>query len=578
MAIYGIIIIVKGVFMDISSILNRMLLEITNIPGSDLDVCRKMLEHYESFITFPEPIVQQIAEAMVGNLTEYYNIANIKSNQFKLAIPHLSEMADFMDSKNTPSMDVQSTARIKSFYSTYEKLLMECLNHLEKHEPIPTHGLAKDIIATRDVLSPRYQFKNDPQGFYKQVYGAILDFMDYIDDLSQEDPRYGFAEVSPKKQAEISRSKKISILEEENLTIPAKNFLDYALELRQVPEIYKYIAGLKGNMTEEQIRDSITYLKSTSTASEVNETPIAKLIKNQIKKESLIDFRNTLEQEFLDSLNKNSAIYKDYVTKSKEDFIFINKLLIKPEFRDYLEVISSIDDALAEGKTTVSFDYDFVGGVYTKGLLCEKLQVAKINQELKYISAMKNLKGINLDFFHSDFTEATKLAHYANCVKDYMRYPKESGYQSLHLTVTTPFGCYEKQFRTEAQHEHAEYGRASHSKSYKPYEKENFHRLKVPTPLMPTRDREGNIITPIKLAPLSFEEAVKEYYHKDFSYFADGLTMDMFKAVHPEDFDQAMLDLSTSSGKMLERVRNAFGFLKKKKSPKSTDDSYPSYR
>lgn len=565
--------------MDINRpIPDNFFLEITKLSGSDLDVCCMAIEHYQSFITYPDPIVQQIAEAMIGNLKEYYNIANIKSNKFNTVIPHLSEMANFMDSKNTPSMDVQSTARIKSFYSTYEKLLMECSNHLEKHEPIPTHGLAKDIIATRDVLSPRYHFKNNPQGFYKQVYGAILDFMDYIDDLSQEDPRYGFIEIPPEKQAEISRSKKISILEEENLTIPSSDFLSYALELRQVPEIYKYIAGLKGNMTEEQIRDSIAYLKSTSTADEANETQIAKLIHNQIKKESLIDFRNKLEQEFLDSLNKNSAIYKDYVTKSKDDFIYINRLSLKPEFRDYLEVISSIDDALAEDKTSVNFDYDLAGGVYTRNLLCDKLQVAKINQELKYIFTIRNLKNVDLDFFHNNFTEATKLAHYASCAKDYMRYPKESGYQSLHLTIKTPFGCYEKQFRTEAQHEHAEYGRASHSKSYKPYEKENFHRLKIPTPLMPTRDREGNIITPIKLAPLSFEDAVKEYYHKDFSYFADGLTMDMFQAVHPEDFDKAMLDLSTSSGKMLERVRNAFGFLRKKKEPKSTDDSYPSHR
>ena len=60
-----------------------------------------------------------------------------------------------------------------------------------------------------------------------------------------------------------------------------------------------------------------------------------------------------------------------------------------------------------------------------------------------------------------------------------MRNPKEALYQSLHMAVKTPFGFYEKQFRTESQHNVAEYGYASHSNTYKPYEKENFHILKI---------------------------------------------------------------------------------------------------
>ena len=89
-------------------------------------------------------------------------------------------------------MDVQSTARIKSFYSAYEKLLGDCLNHYKNRTPIPEHELINDIIATRDVLYPRYQLKNEPQTFYKLVYKTVLDYMEYIDTLNNGDSKIRF--------------------------------------------------------------------------------------------------------------------------------------------------------------------------------------------------------------------------------------------------------------------------------------------------------------------------------------------------------------------------------------------------
>ena len=160
-----------------TSLPDNFLLDITNIPGSSDDVCLTSIEHYRDFLYHPDPIVANIAQAMIGNLTEYYNISHKGSLNFELALPHLSEMANFMDSKNTPQMDIESTARIKSFYSLYEKLLMECSDRLEKKTAIPTSGLAYDIIATRDVIHPRYQFRLEPENFYRHVYGLILEYI-----------------------------------------------------------------------------------------------------------------------------------------------------------------------------------------------------------------------------------------------------------------------------------------------------------------------------------------------------------------------------------------------------------------
>lgn len=54
-------------------------------------------------------------------------------------------------------------------------------------------------------------------------------------------------------------------------------------------------------------------------------------------------------------------------------------------------------------------------------------------------------------------------------VKDYIRYPKETGYQSLHVALRTPNGLtFEVQVRTFAMDIHAEIGKASHKK----YEKD----------------------------------------------------------------------------------------------------------
>lgn len=543
----------------------NFLLEITKIPGSKDEVCKKAIAHYKLYATYPDPSISKIAEAMVGNLTEYYDISHQGSHKFELAIPHLSDVANFMDSKNTPIMDIQSTARIKSFYSLYEKLLLECSNKLEKNKDIPTKGLAKDIIATRDVLYPRYQFKNDPQAFYKSVYGAVLEFMDYIDELSQENPEYGLEPLTPEKQYEFQRPKRYTF-SQDDVTIPEKDFIDYALEIKKVPQIYRILSSLPDDFDQEKILTDIQKIQNAISEDEIHDLPLVKALKNQIKKESLITFRDNLEKKIFSSIT-TKQMYDDYRNMSPEDFIYVYEKALKPEFKDYISIISTIDDSMKKGVEPTQLAAIITGEKITRDALATEFELAALNQECYLETSIFHLNTLDIQNFAQNYKQAKKIQHYAACSKDYMRYPKEVGYQSLHTIVNTPFGQYEKQFRTYEQHKYAENGPASHSQTYKPYEKENFHRLKVCTPLMPARNDDDDIITPIQLAPLSLNDAIKEYYHKDFKFFS-GMSMEMFELAHPDDFDEAMLALSEQNDNLMTRIRNTFRFLKDRLTPR----------
>jgi hypothetical protein len=96
--------------------------------------------------------------------------------------------------------------------------------------------------------------------------------------------------------------------------------------------------------------------------------------------------------------------------------------------------------------------------------------------------------------------KTVEQSHVDSVLKDYVKWPKFSGYQSLHTCVVPDYSDYietleppqyiipslahdytiEYQFRTKRQDEFAEHGTASHKFAYKPTET-IYHRLKVPT-------------------------------------------------------------------------------------------------
>lgn len=554
--------------MDIKHLPPNFLIDITKIPGSSDSVCLIAIEHYKQFLDHPDPIIKQLAQAMVGNLTEYYGISHIGSPNLDAALPHLSDMSNFMDSKNSPNMDIQSTARIKSFYSAYEKLLLECSERLERNEPLPTSSISTDLIATRDILYPRYHFKFQPQKFYHLVYRTILEYMEFIDNLSESDPRYGFVEVEKSKKINMTHPQKTDFEPDESFSVPDRDFKDFALEIKGVPNIYRYLTPLTTNMSELEIRQDIETMQNPDCSQEdLFRLPLTKALISDLQKQRLLAFRNQLEQDFIDNVipkNPKSKMWQEYRQIPTQNFLYIYKHSIKPEYRDYLPIIDAIDQAITSGTYRVDWDTLITSSEASQKAIAALLHEESITQSAILSDRLELLRSMDLDNFDRNMGIAKKIEYYAACSKDYMRFPKGTGYQSFHVLVRAPFGIYEKQFRTEDQDRIAEHGHASHSKIYKPDEKEYFHRLKICTPLMPMRDENSEIISPLQLEPLSFDEAIIAYYHKPFEVFSGGLSLKAFRAQYPDedDFDEAILALSQPNEKFANKISNAFNFLK----------------
>lgn len=521
--------------------------DIASVPGSSDEVCQKAIKHYETMKSRPglNTRLIEICDGFIGALTEYYSMASLGSSKLRGILPHLSENARFMESQTTVDIDVESSGRIKSFYSEYVKILDKITEFIEKNEPIPTTGFLEDTFATRDVFHPRHDMKYTPEPFFRETYSLVLDFMEHIDELNQEEEGYGFKEYDEKTILNIQRPKKYTFPDSETVTIPEHDFLDYAFEIKRIPEGFKYLPS--ENYPLEDLQSIIQKLKTDTVMPIEFNNPILKAISDKAKFEQLVNYRNEYEKRILDGIS-DSKVIASYEALPFDEFFEENRRSFTSIQRDKLRFLNFLNQKIDQ-KDSKSIGIAlprFENITSNEALKSELLKLA--TEQNKMISdRFKAIKQIDLDdSFEEKYLEAQKLKRFSRCVKDYMRSPKKTGYQSIHVIVKTPNGPYERQFRTAAQHKFAEYGPASHVNSYKPDVKSTFHRLKVTTPFSPKRDEHGEIIIPIELGLLPFELAVYNYYKQPFSNFSGGKTLAEFKAEHPdkEDFDRALLALS----------------------------------
>lgn len=543
--------------------------DIASVPGSSDEVCQKAINHYKTMKSKPglNPRLVEICDGIIGALTEYYSMASLGSSKLRGILPHLSDNARFMESQTTVDVDVESSGRVKSFYSEYVKILDKITEYVEQNKAIPKTGFLEDTWATRDVFHPRHDMKYNPQAFYAETYSLILDFMEHIDDLSQEDPRYGFKEYSEQTLLNIKRPKKYSFPKEEVVVIPNYDFLDYAFKSKKLAQGFKYLPVDIEDANE--VKTLISEMKSNyDIILEPENYPILKKVINDAKFEQLVNFRNEYETQILNGMT-DAKVISSYETLPFDEFFEECKRSFTAIQRDKLRFLNFLNEKIAKkdsNSLAVALP-KFENQTSNANLTTELFKLASEQNKMidERLMAIRNLSLD--DSFESNFAEAQKLKKFSRCIKDYMRSPKKTGYQSIHIIVQTPDGPYERQFRTAQQHKFAEYGPASHVNSYKPDVKSTFHRLKVTTPFSPKRDENGDIVIPIELGLLPFELAVYNYYKQPFSNFSGGKTMAEFKAEHPDkdDFDRALLALSPQkvSTNLMQKMWNKL-FHKKK--------------
>ena len=100
------------------------------------------------------------------------------------------------------------------------------------------------------------------------------------------------------------------------------------------------------------------------------------------------------------------------------------------------------------------------------------------------------------------------LPEYSKYIKNYIKNPKDSLYQALHVRYLLSDLPFETQIKTKQMHDYAEFGGASH-KYYKPRNTFNIH--KVPQEFGFIKDNDT-----YKIDLLSIDNSIKLYYGYDF--------------------------------------------------------------
>lgn len=97
---------------------------------------------------------------------------------------------------------------------------------------------------------------------------------------------------------------------------------------------------------------------------------------------------------------------------------------------------------------------------------------------------------------------------YSKYIKDYIKNPKDSLYQALHIRYLLSEIPFETQIKTKQMHEYAEFGAASH-KYYKPRTTFNIHKVPQEFGFVKSNNK-------YKIDLLSVDDSIKLYYGYEF--------------------------------------------------------------
>lgn len=324
------------------------------------------------------------------------------------------------------------------FGSTAQKLIEDIEFIIEQGE---TENI-REYITSEQIELARKDYELIQIFDEKQLYG----FMNLINKFV---PRYKNKKPNIKKEFIINYKKIDSLTRTEKSfkkSVPLDRSVqqelekcsDYKFSYRFVPKSTK---NLVVKIVESLSRWTPTYSKGFKNTQRYKSGSYISIVEGRVKKarslqEKIFDLCYALDKIPLKQRKSNKYARQTHKLKEKE----INKIHSHCGITDRkaLRIITKSEDFMYKIAKEI-------GNLFGQ------------NYEDYYIMLDQNTgsQRYNSDRLNTDLDGIVE-------VKDYVKSPKENGYNSIHMLIRYCGSMLELQLRTEAMHKHAEYGEASH--------------------------------------------------------------------------------------------------------------------
>lgn len=270
---------------------------------------------------------------------------------------------------------------------------------------------------------------------------------------------------------------------------------------------------------------------------------------NLIKKENLDEIQKNLISEYISKLDYFKKIsdtknpeFNNFIEYINKEYLYLKEKFphLGIEFQGRIKSLISTDSKIKKDLKQALITGEKLSNISLKDILAyryiihipenlntDKNTSAQICYDFLKAQIDFNIKNGNtlLKANHIDSTNSDSMKNkiseyhieiptidfddkYSDFVKNYIKNPKESLYQALHVRYLIGDIPFETQIKTKQMHNFAEYGAASH-KYYKPRSSFNIH--KVPQELGFIKTDSG-----YKIDLLPMDESIKLYYGYSF--------------------------------------------------------------
>ena len=279
---------------------------------------------------------------------------------------------------------------------------------------------------------------------------------------------------------------------------------------------------------DQVIENYITYLNNliyNNSLDEIQKSLILEYISKLKYFQKISDTSNPEFSKFIDFINKEYLFLKEKFPYLEIEFQGRIKSLISTDSK----IKKDLKQALLSGEDLKDITlkdilaYRYIINIpenlkldeNASAQICYDFATAQIEFNLQNGNSLIEAKHFNsivdeekLKKYSLKLPEINFENKYSKYIKDYIKYPKDSLYQALHVRYFLNNIPFETQIKTQQMHEFAEYGAASH-KYYKPRSSFNIH--KVPQELGFIKKDDG-----YKIDFLPTDESIKLYYGYSF--------------------------------------------------------------